>query len=329
MSLVKRTAASAALLFLFTVFSVSCATSSFTGTGCSINFSYSDSAAPGDAVYARMSLKSRARRKSSQETIAVLELFRNGKKIDSAQFFLASPKLHKQTSFDMIASLPLSLWLSSDDSYSLKVIYTAFGSDPEEFEIPFTLVKKEFQEDIVPLNEANTAIKTDTSQVRTDQIDKLNAILETAEPSDVYTLKPFVPPVPADTRRSSNFGDRRTYRYASGKTSSTAHYGIDYAVPEGTAVSACADGRVVMAESRITTGWSVVIEHAPGLYSLYYHMKSLNAKEGQYVHQGDKIGISGSTGLSTGPHLHWEIRLNMLAVSPDFFTKDYAFTAQE
>lgn len=83
-----------------------------------------------------------------------------------------------------------------------------------------------------------------------------------------------------------------------------------------------------MAENRISTGWSVVIEHLPGLYSLYYHMSSLNVKENDYVKAGEKIGLSGSTGLATGPHLHWEVRLNMAAVKPEFFMQDFTLLEQ-
>ncbi|HAH61013.1 MAG TPA: M23 family peptidase [Treponema sp.] len=302
--------------------------SSFEGTNCTIGLTYNESAAPGDAVVIRMTLKSRDRRKVTQDTVAMAELFEKKKKIDSSLFFFVNPKAKRQNVQELLAYVPLSPWLAEGGEYSLKVIYTAFGSDAEEFVLPFTLSEKKFPEEIVELDEKNTAIKTDTTPAHAAQIEKLNTILETVEPSDVYFVRPFVPPV-ASTRRTSDFGDRRTYKYMSGKTSETIHYGIDFGVPEGTVVSACGDGRVVMAENRISTGWSVVIEHAPGFYSLYYHLHSLGVKEGQLVKQGDKIGLSGSTGLATGPHLHWELRLNMCAVSPDFFTTDYAYTKQE
>lgn len=107
------------------------------------------------------------------------------------------------------------------------------------------------------------------------------------------------------------------------------HNGIDYGVPEGTEVSSCAQGKVVMAENRISTGLSIVIEHLPGLYSVYYHLSSLNVKEGQIVKQGELIGLSGKTGLATGPHLHWEVRLNALPVSPEFFLSDYTYSEGE
>jgi Membrane proteins related to metalloendopeptidases len=301
--------------------------SSFEGTNCSISLTYNESASPGDAVVIRMTLKSREHKKTMQETIATAQLFSKKKKIDSSLFFLVNPKSRHQNVQELLALIPLSSWLSGDD-YSLKVIYTAFGSDAEEFVLPFVLNEKKFAEETIPLNEKNTEIKTDTSPAHVAQVEKLNTILETVVPSDVFFLKPFVSPVES-TRRTAGFGDRRVYTYTGGKESSSVHYGIDFGVPEGTAVSACGDGRVVMAENRISTGWSVVIEHAPGLYSLYYHMKSLNVKEGQSVRQGEKIGLSGATGLATGPHLHWEVRLNMCAVSPDFFTTDYAYSAKQ
>ena len=76
-----------------------------------------------------------------------------------------------------------------------------------------------------------------------------------------------------------------------------------------------------MASERIITGFTVVIEHLPGLYSLYYHLDSLSVREGQRVSQGDRIGTVGSTGLATGPHLHWEVRSAGVAVDPDLLVK--------
>ena len=162
------------------------------------------------------------------------------------------------------------------------------------------------------------------SPERLAQIEKLNNILFTTMPEDVYTLKKFTCPT-TSTRYTAYYGDRRTYAYSNGKSSTSLHYGNDYGIPEGSEVRACADGKVVMAENRISTGWSIVIEHLPGLYSLYYHLSSMDVKEGDTIKQGDLIGKSGSTGLATGPHLHWEMRLNGSAVRPEFFMEDFAF----
>ena len=183
--------------------------------------------------------------------------------------------------------------------------------------LPFGIQKKQFVSERIPLDARNTWIRKDTSPERRAQIEKLNNILATVMPQDVYTLKPFA--LPVDLKRiTSSFGNRRVFVYADKKTSTSMHYGIDYGVPTGTPVKACAEGKVVLAENRISTGWSVVIEHLPGLCSLYYHLDSFGVNEGQYVKQGEQIGVSGATGLATGSHLHWEVRLNMEAVNPEF-----------
>lgn len=143
-------------------------------------------------------------------------------------------------------------------------------------------------------------------------------------PSDIFSLKKFTTPTESQ-RYTAYCGDRRTYVYTNGKSSTSLHYGNDYGVPTGTEVHSCAAGKVVLAESRISTGWSVVVEHLPGLYSLYYHMNELSVKEGDMVTQGQLLGKSGATGLATGPHLHWEVRLNGSAVRPEFFLNNFTF----
>ncbi|MCQ2580292.1 MAG: M23 family metallopeptidase [Treponemataceae bacterium] len=194
----------------------------------------------------------------------------------------------------------------------------SFGNVPFEKSFPVSILDKDFLSETLELNETNTAIKTDTSTKRMDQIDRLNKILFSTDKDAQYMSGTFSYPV-TSTRRTAYYGDRRVYAYSNGKSSTSVHYGYDYGVPTGTVVSACADGKVVMAEDRISTGWSVVIEHMPGLYSLYYHMSKLEVEVGQSVKQGERLGLSGATGLATGPHLHWEVRLLGTAIDPDIF----------
>lgn len=295
------------------------------------SITYNEKAQPGDAVFARLSIKlaPTVRNGTLQNPTAVLQLFKGKKNVASAQFFLTSPKgsnLQNSTAgtVDMLAGIPLSTWLSDKDTYLLKVIISAAGAPEKEVLLPLAIPEKQFVSERIPLDARNTGIRKDTSPERIAQIEKLNNILATVTPQDVYVLKPFT--LPVDSKRiTSGFGDRRVFVYTDKQTSTSLHYGIDYGVPTGTPVHACAAGKVMLAESRISTGWSVVIEHLPGLYSLYYHLDSLNVHEGQYVNQGEKLGRSGATGLATGPHLHWEIRLNMEAVNPEFFLKDFSF----
>ena len=287
---------------------------------------YNEKAQPGDAVFVRLSMKvpETTSDKTSQKLIAVLQLFKGKERAASTQFFFTNPQNRSAETAEMLAGIPLSTWLSDKEVYSLKVIISTGDAQKKEITLPFSIQKKQFVSERIVLDARNTGIRKDVSPERRAQSEKLNKILETVIPQDVYTLKPFT--IPVDSKRiTSGFGDRRVFEYTDKKTSTSLHYGIDYGVPTGTPVHSCAEGKVVLAENRISTGWSVVVEHLPGLYSLYYHLDSLGVNEGQYVKQGERLGLSGATGLATGPHLHWEIRLNMEAVNPEFFLKEFAF----
>ncbi|MFJ7996263.1 transglycosylase family protein [Streptomyces sp. NPDC096310] len=97
------------------------------------------------------------------------------------------------------------------------------------------------------------------------------------------------------------------YRQA-GSWASGYHTGVDFPVPTGTSVKAVAAGRVVSAGWAGAYGYQVVIRHTDGKYSQYAHLSALTVREGQSVGGGQRIARSGSTGNSTGPHLHFEMR---------------------
>ena len=289
-----------------------------------INVNYNDIISPGDAVFVRMTVsspKNHKKTKNDFEKKATLQLLQDKKVIESAPFYPLKTK--KQNITELLCGIPVSLWLK-DGNYSVKVIFANSESNVKEFILPSRLVMRTFPEEVLELDDKNTSIKTDNSPERAAQIEKLNNILFTSMPSDIYSLKKFTTPTESQ-RYTAYCGDRRTYVYSNGKSSTSLHYGNDYGVPTGTEVKSCAAGKVVMAENRISTGWSVVVEHLPGLYSLYYHMSELSVKEGDMVSQGQLLGKSGATGLATGPHLHWEVRLNGSAVRPEFFLEDFAF----
>ncbi|MFI6080111.1 peptidoglycan DD-metalloendopeptidase family protein [Streptomyces sp. NPDC051217] len=97
------------------------------------------------------------------------------------------------------------------------------------------------------------------------------------------------------------------YRKA-GSWASGYHTGVDFPVPTGTSVKAVAGGTVVSAGWEGSYGYQVVIRHGDGKYSQYAHLSALNVRDGQKVNAGQRIARSGSTGNSTGPHLHFEMR---------------------
>jgi hypothetical protein len=184
-------------------------------------------------------------------------------------------------------------------------------------EIPFVIADRKFVSEIIELNPTLTGIRTDPSPKRTEEANLLWKIITTFG-DQVYHTGAFVPPL-TSTRRTSFFGDRRVFKYSTGTSDTSIHAGVDYGVPTGTAVTACGAGKVILARPRIVTGNSVVLEHAPGIYSIYYHLDKIEVEEGSLVNTGALLGLSGSTGLATGPHLHWEIRVNAENTDPDAF----------
>lgn len=122
----------------------------------------------------------------------------------------------------------------------------------------------------------------------------------------------FTHPCPGMTYQSSYFGEIREFEVG-------GHKGNDYAAPAGTPTYAAAAGTVVMAGWSNSAGNWVVINHGNGLVTKYMHHSSLCVSAGQYVEKGQQIGYVGSTGQSTGPHLHFQVELNGVAVSPDSY----------
>ena len=113
-------------------------------------------------------------------------------------------------------------------------------------------------------------------------------------------------------RLSSDYG-MRIHPVLGGRR---GHKGVDLAGPTGTPIHAAADGVVSRADWFSSYGLYVSLEHGGSLQTRYGHMSRLNVAAGQRVHKGDVIGYVGSTGRSTGPHLHYEVRIAGAAVNP-------------
>ncbi len=124
---------------------------------------------------------------------------------------------------------------------------------------------------------------------------------------------PMQRPLAVDAPMSAPFGQDRIYN---GGAIEDAHTGADWAAGVGTPVLAAAPGRVVVAAPMAVRGNNVWIDHGWGVYSGYFHLSSLAVKPGQTVQAGQTLGAVGTTGRSTGAHLHWEIRVHGVAVDP-------------
>jgi murein DD-endopeptidase MepM/ murein hydrolase activator NlpD len=132
----------------------------------------------------------------------------------------------------------------------------------------------------------------------------------TAPPGERLWSGPFTPPVSG--KPTSSFGRRSI---VNGEPRSP-HSGADFQAAAGTRVVAPNRGRVAFAGDLYFAGRTVIIDHGGGLYSYLAHLSAIGVEEGALVERGQRIGLSGSTGRVTGPHLHWTVRLGTARVDP-------------
>lgn len=149
-----------------------------------------------------------------------------------------------------------------------------------------------------------------TPEARVEEAAALEAAYARANPAPVWR-EPFRLPVKG--YGTSGFGLAR--RYGPGGNVSR-HGGEDIGAPAGTPVLATNAGEVRLARFFPIKGGFVMIDHGGGVNSQYLHLSTLSVEEGQSVEAGEQIGEVGSTGLSTGPHLHWEMRVGEVATNP-------------
>jgi len=118
---------------------------------------------------------------------------------------------------------------------------------------------------------------------------------------------------PVTTEITSAFGTRRSYN---GGPARSFHEGVDFRGPQGVPVMAPAAGRVALAEKLTVRGNAIILDHGLGVYSGFWHLSEIKAQAGELVQPGQVIATVGATGLATGPHLHWEIRVGNINVNP-------------
>lgn len=244
---------------------------------------------------------------------AEAELQVGGKAVASSKGFPLEDPLGKNHSvFGILLSLP-STQKPGRGSILLRHDYSRNG---EGEPLPFVIHPREFISEEIPLNPKMTKLRREADAEKVRQARELYALLTRVNREASYLDTPFTIPLKF-LRTSSFYGDRRVYRYSNGTAARSTHTGIDFSAQPGTMVLAAGRGRVVLSENRIITGETVVIEHLPGVYSLYYHLQTRFSKVGDLLDQKDLIGTVGATGLAVGAHLHWEIRVNGIPVDPN------------
>ena len=181
------------------------------------------------------------------------------------------------------------------------------GGYNEDFDI--TLLPKEWQTQHLTVDQS-VASETIQSQKANDEyfakVQPKKVLFESAP----LWEGPFIQPAQGEI--TTEFGMLRTVN----GVPSDRHGGVDIAAPRGTPVLAANSGKVLFAENIALTGNTVCIEHGLGLKTWYYHMDSLDVKAGDMVKKGQQIGTIGSTGFSTGPHLHWAASVFDVYINP-------------
>ncbi len=189
----------------------------------------------------------------------------------------------------------------------------------EEAENAVQQIKEEHEEDSIELDLQVTTnytenlenIGLETVQVAQEQVEeKVAALIEEDEKSKMPVINGIIiESTPVSGQITSRFGAVSSIR-------SGAHTGTDIACAKGTKIKAIADGTVVFSQKNGSYGNLIKIDHGNGVESWYAHCNALYAKVGQEIKAGDIIAEVGSTGNSTGPHLHLEIRINGVAINP-------------
>ena len=183
--------------------------------------------------------------------------------------------------------------------------------------LPFTVRPKQYpvQKLKVAPGQVNLS-KDDTTRADRERAHLAKVIATFSEPLPRTTIGGALhmrAPVPG--RRSSSFGLRRVFN---GEARSP-HSGMDIAAALGTPVLAPMPGRVIDTGSYFFAGNAVWLDHGGGLMSMMGHLSAIDAKPGDLVQTGDRLGAVGATGRATGPHLHWGVLLNRCMVDPALF----------
>ncbi len=156
----------------------------------------------------------------------------------------------------------------------------------------------------------------DQPDIRADEDAFLSQIFTQINPDKLWEGTFQMPVSP--TIVTARYGDARSYN---GAPITIFHTGIDFAGQNGTPIAAPANGQVAFVGTLNLRGETIILDHGWGVYTAYYHLSQINVAVNDAVRAGQVIGLGGSTGLSTGPHLHWDVRVHDTAVNPVRWTE--------
>jgi murein DD-endopeptidase MepM/ murein hydrolase activator NlpD len=194
-------------------------------------------------------------------------------------------------------------------TYEIKIIVTDGENRIYSGALPLTVEKVDFGTQALSLPPSMVDLDAKTLERVNQETRKLEALFQTSRKERLWEGV-FSRPVEGEI--STGFG---LTRIINGQRRSQ-HTGVDLRAQEGTSILACNHGVVVLVDELFFSGKSVILDHGGGLYSMYFHLSEVLVKEGHLVRAGTILGRVGSTGRSTGPHLHWGIRINKARVDP-------------
>lgn len=176
------------------------------------------------------------------------------------------------------------------------------------WEQPLTFSDRDWTWEQVTFN--NTAV-LDPEAIRLER-ERLQELWDEVAPEAMWQGG-FIPPIDDFVEISSLYGARRSVNDG---PYSSYHEGTDFSAYRGSEVTAPAAGQVVLAEELAIRGGAVILDHGLGLHSGYYHLSAIHVTPGQYVEASDLLGEVGSTGRSTGNHLHWDLLVGRTWIDP-------------
>lgn len=203
-----------------------------------------------------------------------------------------------------VALLPIH-WNTAPGRYPLTIY-----AGTSVFELMLTVTDRSFEIQNLTVDGTTTSQTVENDEANAEWNQVIEPLKEISD-SQQYWKGNFIQPV--DGKITTQYG---MIRYVNGNPTSVRHSGVDLAADTGTPIQASGSGRVLFAGYLQLTGNTVLIEHGYGLKSWYYHMDSLDVSTGQMVEQGQIIGKVGSTGFSTGPHLHFAMSVNRVFINP-------------
>jgi murein DD-endopeptidase MepM/ murein hydrolase activator NlpD len=195
------------------------------------------------------------------------------------------------------------------DRYGIRFVATDGGGKVDSQTFSIKVTKADFAVQKMTLPKSMVDLDPKTLERVNRESKRLKEIFQTFRNERTWKGA-FIRPVEGEL--SGAFGTRRIIN---GQPKSS-HTGVDLRAEEGTPVLASNSGRVALVDDLFFSGKSVVLDHGWGLYSMYFHLSETRVREGDQIPKGAELGRVGSTGRSTGPHLHWGIILNGARVDP-------------